>query len=99
VIVKVRFAQPVWRLWRQGLPGDRRIAADERLADEVGDLRDRGEDGNVVYQQIGERVPLPLDHLPFRLRRQQDRLDPIDKLHQVICPHVVPQAAERPRST
>jgi len=58
-----------------------RGAGDERLADEVGDLRDRGEGRDVFDQQIAERVPLPPDHLPFRLGRQQDRLHPIEKLH------------------
>src|SRR4029450_4460921 len=70
----------------------RRIAADKRLADEVGNLRDRGKDGDVADQQVEQRVMLLLDHLPLRLRRQQERLDPIGKLAQVICPHVQPSA-------
>src|SRR5262249_27174361 len=68
---------------------------DEGLADEVGNLRDGGEDRDVADQQIEERVLLLLDHLPFRLWRQQDGLHPIDELQQVICPHVVLQAAPR----
>src|SRR5262249_16226330 len=71
----------------------RGIAADEGLADEVGELRDRGEDCDVADQQIEQRVMLLLDHLPFRLRRQQERLDPIGKLAQVLCPHALLQAA------
>ena len=49
-------AQEIWN--------DRRIAADERLADEVGDFRDCCEDRNVADQQIEQRVVLP-PSIPF----------------------------------
>jgi len=77
----------------QEIRHDRGIAADERLSDEVGDLRDGGKDRDVADQQIEQRVVLLLDHFPFRLGSYQDRLDPVGKLAQVICPHLFLRAA------
>ena len=81
-------AQEIWN--------DRRIAADERLADEVGYFRDCCEDRDVADQQIEQRVVLAFDHLPFRLRRQQDRFDPSEELAQVSCPHGDPLTLNHP---
>ena len=63
---------------------DRRIAADEGLADETRDLRDGGENRDIVEKQIGETFRLLLDEPPFRLWPQQDRLDPLDELHRFL---------------
>src|SRR5262249_11094292 len=76
---------------------DRRVAADERLADEMRQLGNGGEDRDVADQQIKQRGGLPLDHLPFPSRPQDERFDPSNELAQVSCPHLFPPSGSYAR--
>src|SRR5262249_8572480 len=77
---------------------ERRIPADEGLADEARDLRDRGEDRDVADQQIAEGLRLVRDYLPFRPRPQHDRLGPLDQPHRLPPIFPLPGPFVVPRS-
>src|ERR1700704_6611470 len=64
-------------------PDDWHANSDDRRADEAAHRRDSGENGHIIRKQIGGIAGLPLDHRPFRLRRQHDRFGPRDNIHDV----------------
>src|ERR1700736_3753055 len=56
--------------------------ADDDAPDEAAHRRDRSEDRDVIAEQVTRIARLAGDHRPFRLRRKNDSLHPLDQVHR-----------------